>query len=144
VITGDPGFHNRYEERKRLLPATLSDLERLLIRNRGQQERLSRLRNLIEQQFSEFDAAIKTRSTQGFAAAQTLIDGQARRRETDLVRALVSEMDSVEERLLKERAAHVAASERRILLVGATTATVSVAVRVYLAMRAARTKPDIS
>src|SRR3954451_7737062 len=52
VITGDRAFLGPYEKaRDQLLPATLSDLDRLLIRNRAQQERLARLRNLLEQKF---------------------------------------------------------------------------------------------
>ena len=138
VITADPEFLDTYQARKKLLPATLSDLDRLLVRNQDQQKRLTRLRSLLEEKFSQFEAAIQARSTQGFDAAQMLIKDQERRREADSIRAIASEMDSVEEQLLKERADHVAASERRILLVGAATATVSVAARIYLAMRAAR------
>ena len=138
VITGDLAFLDRYRARKKLVPATLSDLDRLLVRNQKQQTRLIRLRRLLDEKFSEFDVAIQARSTQGFEAAQVLIKNQERRRETDSIRALASEMDSLEEQLLKERADHVAASERRILLVGAATATLSVAVRIYLAMRATR------
>ena len=100
-------------------------------------ERLARLRSLIDQKFSEFDAAIQARSAQGFEAAQSQIKVQQSRAAMDSIRALVSKMDSVEEQLLRERARHVEASEKRILLVGAATAAFSVGIRIYLAMRAA-------
>src|SRR3954451_10956274 len=73
VITADPEFLDTYQARKKLLPATLSDLDRLLVRNQDQQKRLTRLRSLLEQKFSQFEAAIQARSTQGFDAAQILI-----------------------------------------------------------------------
>jgi CHASE3 domain sensor protein len=114
------------------MPATLSDLDRLLIRNRNQQKRLARLRSLIDQKFSEFDAAIQARSAQGFEAAQSQIKVQQSRAAMDSIRALVSKMDSVEEQLLRERARHVEASEKRILLVGAATAAFSVGIRFTL------------
>ena len=48
VITGDSGFLESYDKaRNQGIPASLADLGRLLIRNRGQQERLARLRLLI-------------------------------------------------------------------------------------------------
>jgi CHASE3 domain sensor protein len=137
VITGAQESLDRYEGRRKLVPATLSDLDRLLVRNEDQQKRLARLRSLLDQKFSEFDAAIQARRVEGFGAAQAHIKVQQGRAEMNSIRELVSEMDSVEEQLLKERARHVEASERRILLVGAATAAFSVGIRIYLAMRAA-------
>jgi CHASE3 domain sensor protein len=138
VITGAKESLQRYEGRKKLVPATLSDLDRLLIRNEMQQKRLARLRMLLGQKFGEFDVAIEARRAQGFEAAQAHIKLQQSRAEMDSIRALVSEMESVEERLLEERARHVQDSEKRILLVGAATAAFSVVIRLYLAMRVAR------
>ncbi len=137
VITGAQESLDRYDGRKKLVPATLSDLDGLLIRNEDQQKRLARLRNLLDQKFRQFDTAIQARRGKGFEAAQAQIKVQQSRAEMDSIRALVSEMDSVEEQLLKERAGHVEASEKRILLVGAGTAAFSIAIRVYLATRAA-------
>src|SRR6186713_1746017 len=79
VITGALESLDRYEDRKKLVPATLSDLDRLLIRNENQQKRLARLRILLDQKFSEFDAAIQVRRAQGFEAAQAQIKVQQSR-----------------------------------------------------------------
>src|SRR4051794_2502280 len=139
VITGDPAFLVPYDKAcNQLLPATLADLNRLLVTNTGQQQRLNRLRNLLQHKFEEVQSTIDIRRTKGFEAAQVLITSESDRREMDAIRSLVSEMDSVEESLLKQRAGHVTASERRILWVGALTAALSVAVRLSVAMRGKR------
>src|SRR3954447_24743497 len=62
VITGDPAFLVPYDKaRNQLLPATLADLNRLLVRNTGQQQRLNRLRNLLQHKFEGVQSTIGIR-----------------------------------------------------------------------------------
>ncbi len=137
VITGDPSNLSPYEKaQNQLLPADLADLQRLLVRNREQQVRFARLRNLLREKFSDIEAVVSTRRTQSFEAARSLIESQAGRRKTDEIRALVSEMDDVEERLLNERQGHVDASEKRILILGVVTVLISFSIRLFMAAQA--------
>jgi CHASE3 domain sensor protein len=139
VITSDAAALRPYQKaRDQLLPATLADLERLLIKNKGQQIRLARLRTLLQEKFSEIQRIIDVRRSQSLETARSLIASQAGGRKTDEIRALVSEMDSVEEGLLKERGVHVATSEKRILILGVFTVLVSLAIRLFMAIRAVK------
>lgn len=139
VITGDPGFLESYEKaRHQGIPAALADLGRLLIRNRGQQERLARLRLSIEQKLNQLQTAITIRRERNFDAARAFITSQQSERTMNRIRAIASEMDNEEQKLLKERAGHVATSEARILWLAAITAALSVTARILIAIRAAK------
>ena len=138
IITGDPAFLEPYEKaRNQAIPASLADLERLLVRNRGQQKRLGRLRDLIHKQFDEIQTTIYARQNRNFEAARVLIESRMGGKDVmDEIRAVVSQMDSEEQKLLKERAGRVAASEARILWAAAMMAAISMAVRIVMAIRA--------
>ena len=142
IITGDASFLEPYEKaRGQGIPAVLADLDRLLIRNRGQRERLARLRPLIQDKLNQIQTTIDVRRERGFEAAGALIADQDR--VMNGIRAIASEMDNEEEKLLKERAGHVAASEARILWLAALTAALSVTARIWIAVKvAARRKGD--
>ncbi len=139
IITGDPSFLEPYDKaRHQALPASLADLGRLLIRNKGQQVRLARLRSLIDQKLNQIQTTINARRDQSFEAARDLIARQDNDGVMNRIRAIASEMDAEEEKLLKQRAGHVAASEARILWLAALTAALSVAARVWIGIRASR------
>jgi methyl-accepting chemotaxis protein len=135
IITGDPGFLVPYEKaRNQAIPAALADLTRLLVRNAAQRKRFARLRELIWEKFDEIQTTIQVRRDQGFEAARTLVTDQERRRAMDHIRAVVSDMDNEEEKLLEQRSRNVAVSEERILWVAAFTATLSIATRIFIAI----------
>lgn len=139
IITGDPSFLvPYYKAQKQTVPASLADLDRLLIRNAAQQKRLAQLRSLIEKKFDEIRTTIETRRDQSFEAARALVTYQASNRVMDEIRALVSEMDSEEEKLLKQRSLRVSVSEKRILWMAAFTAALSIATRIFIAIRASK------
>jgi methyl-accepting chemotaxis protein len=141
VITGDPSFLSPYSKaKKRMIPATIADLDRLLVRNRRQQDRLARLRQLIEEEFVEIQTTIDVRRDQGFDAARALVTEQQGKRHMDEIRALVSEMDNEEQKLLKQRSQSVAVSEERILWVAAFTAALSLTTRILIGIKAAKAK----
>ncbi len=137
IITGDDGFLAPYEKaRRQAVPASLADLERLLIRNRGQQKRLAWLRRLIERKFAEIRTTIEVRRNQNFEAARLLIASRKGKDAMDEIRTVVSQMDYEEQKLLKERSARATGSETRILWVAALMAVISISVRVFIAIRA--------
>lgn len=139
TITGDPKFLESYEKaRNQAIPASLADLGRLLIRNRRQQARLARLRFLIEQKLNQIQTAIQVRRERDFESARAFIISQQSEREMNSIRAIASEMDNEEQKLLKERAGHVDKSEARILWLAALTATLSVTARILIAVKAAK------
>ena len=144
IITGQPCFLEPYEKaRSQAIPAALADLDRLLIRNRGQRERLARMRPLIQEKLKQIQTTIDIRRERGFEAARDLIATQDNDQVMNGIRRLASEMDSEEERLLKERAGRAAASEARILWLAAFTAALSVTARIWIGVKAAgRRKGD--
>ncbi len=137
IITGDDTFLTPYEKaRKQAIPASLADLERLLIRNRGQQKRLAWLHRLIDQKFAEIQTTIDIRRNQNFEAARLAITSRKGKDVMDEIRTVVSQMDYEEQKLLKERSARASGSETRILWIAALMAAISVCVRVIIAIRA--------
>lgn len=137
IITGDEAFLAPYEKaRTQAVPASLADLQRLLIRNRGQQKRLVWLRRLLDQEFKEIRTTIHLRRNRNFDAARLAVVNRKGKDVTDEIREVVSQMDYEEEKLLKQRAGRAAASETRILLVAVLMAAISMCVRVVIAIRA--------
>jgi len=139
VITGDNNFLAPYRKSKdQIVPAVEGDLTRLLVRNAEQRARFGRLRSALDTEFQEIQHTIDTRRDQGFDAAKAIVKSRADRQTANQIRNIVGEMDSVEQHLLTQRAEHVATSERRILIWGAITLALSLAVRLFLALRASK------
>ena len=139
IITGETSFLEPYEKaRNQAIPAALADLDRLLIRNRGQRQRLARLRPLIQDKLNQIRTTIDVRRERGFEPARALVADQDNDRVMNGIRAMASEMDNEEEKLLKERAGHVATSEARIFWLAGLTAVLSVTARIWIAVKAAR------
>ncbi|MDQ6663045.1 MAG: CHASE3 domain-containing protein [Acidobacteriota bacterium] len=123
---------------KQAIPASLADLERLLIRNQGQQKRFARLRHLLDEKFDDIRTTMDARRNGNFDAARILVANRKGREVMDEIRAVVSQMDFEEQKLLKERSGRVALSEARILWIAASMATISIAARIFMAVRALR------
>ena len=141
IITGDEAFLAPYRKaREQAVPASLADLERLSIGNQGQQKRLAWLRRLIDQKFGEIRTTIDVRRNQNFEAARLAIANRRGKDVMDEIRAVVSQMDYEEQKLLKERSGRAAASETRILWVAALMAAISIGVRIVIAIRAMKPK----
>ena len=139
VITGDNAFLVPYRKSKdQIIPAVEGDLTRLLVRNAAQRGRFDKLRSALNQEFQELQHTIDARRDQGFDAAQTIVKSRVDRQTAEQIRNMIAEMDGVEEHLLAERAQHVAASERRILIWGGITLALSLLVRLFLALRSVR------
>jgi methyl-accepting chemotaxis protein len=139
IITGQPSFLEPYKKaRSQTIPAVLADLGRLLIRNKGQQVRLARLRSLIEEKLNQIQTTVEARRDRDFEAARSLIASEDNDRVMNKIRAIASEMDDAEETLLKERAGRAANSEMRIIWLAALTATLSVAARIWIGVDAAK------
>jgi len=137
IITGDEAFLAPYEKaRKQGIPSSLADLERLLIRNKGQQTRLAWLRRLIDEKFAEIRNSIDVRRKGDFEAARLAIINREDKGVMDQIRTVVSQMDFEEEKLLKERSLRAGASETRILWIAVLMAAISITVRVVIAIRA--------
>jgi CHASE3 domain sensor protein len=144
VITGDPSILVPYiKAKKQSIPATMADLDRLLIQNGAQQKRLARLRRLIDEEFDDIQTTVEARRDQNFEAARVLVTAEQRKRTVDEIRALVSEMDNEEQKLLKQRSRNAAASEERILWVAALTAALSLTTRILIAIKVFRGKRDL-
>ena len=139
VITGDPAFLLPYTKaKKQMLPAAMADLDRLLMKNGAQRKRLARLRQLIEEEFDEIKTTIEARRDRNFEAARALVTAHQRKRATDEIRAIVSEMDNEEQKLLQQRFLNVRISERRTLWIAALTAALSVTTRILIAIKASK------
>ncbi|MDQ6760810.1 MAG: CHASE3 domain-containing protein, partial [Acidobacteriota bacterium] len=139
IITGNPSFLEPYDKaRQQALPASLADLGRLLIRNKAQQVRLARLHSLIDEKLNQIQTTINARRDQSFNSARELIASRDNDGVMNQIRAIASEMDAEEEKLLEQRAGHVQASEARILWLAAVTAAFSVAARIWIGIRASR------
>jgi CHASE3 domain sensor protein len=117
TITGDPSYLESYEKALPKIGGTLDNLRKLTSDHGAQQERLDKLKPLIDQKLSGLARVVATRKAEGFEAAQKIVTSGAGKDAMDDIRAVVGEMDGEEAKLLAAREANSEAS-------AATTKTV--------------------
>jgi methyl-accepting chemotaxis protein len=104
VITGVDGYLTPYTDGTARAEETRRHLAELVSDNPGQLARADALAPLIADKFAELQQTIDVRKTRDFAAAQSIVLSDRGKKAMDAMRALIREMNSEEENLLKTRA----------------------------------------
>jgi methyl-accepting chemotaxis protein len=104
VITGVDGYLTPYTDGVARAEETRKHLAELVSDNPGQLARAGALAPLIADKFAELQQTIDVRKTRDFAAAQSIVLSDRGKKTMDTMRALIREMNSEEENLLKTRA----------------------------------------
>jgi methyl-accepting chemotaxis protein len=103
VITGEEGYLDPYKFGLRTLPATLSELTRLISDNPGQQRRAALISSLLDKKIDQLKQRIEARRSQGFDGALKLILLNDSKNTMDQIRSVVKEADQEEANLLLRR-----------------------------------------
>ena len=113
VITGHDSYLEPYNNALRDIDVILRDLRELTADNPNQQERLDRLEPLIGEKLTELKATIDARRSDGFEAAQTIVNTDAGKQTMDEIRDLIDAMTQEEILLLAQREAATDAATQR-------------------------------
>jgi CHASE3 domain sensor protein len=135
VITGDNSFLSPYlQASQRTIPEGLSAMETTLRDDPSQLGSVSALRQLLGEKFEELSLTIQERRVHGFEASRVMVENQSGKKIMDEIRESVSEIDRAEQTLLSQRTLQLKRSQRRIVVVGVSTAILSVAMRFLVAL----------
>jgi methyl-accepting chemotaxis protein len=135
VITGDDSFLSPYiQASERTIPERLSAMETMLRDDPPQLGRISILRQLLGEKFEELRLTIQERRLHGFEASRVMVENQSGKKIMDEIRESVSEIDQAEQALLSQRTLQLRRSQRRIVVVGVSTAILSIAMRLLVAV----------
>jgi CHASE3 domain sensor protein len=135
VITGDDSFLSPYiQASERTIPERLSAMETMLRDDPPQLGRISILRQLLGEKFEELRLTIQERRLHGFEASRVMVENQSGKKIMDEIRESVFEIDQAEQALLSQRTLQLRRSQRRIVVVGVSTAILSIAMRLLVAV----------
>jgi methyl-accepting chemotaxis protein len=110
IITGDESYLEPHKAALGAIQATLADVRKLIADSADQQRRLATLSPVIDTKLAELKQTIEVRRTQGFDAAQKLIETNAGKTHMDQIRAIVADADQETRDLLKKRSEEARAS----------------------------------
>ena len=134
IITGDGSHLAVFQAALKDETADSEKLKTLLVASAKQEENLAALDKAVAAKLSELGRAITLRQQQGFDAAQQAIrDGDDSAAMT-AIRQQVTTLAENEHRFLNRRQADIREHERDTLLVGIFIATLSVTVRILIAL----------
>ena len=134
IITGDGSHLAVFQAALKDETADSEKLKTLLVASAKQEENLAALDKAVAAKLSELGRAIALRQQQGFDAAQQAIrDGDDSAAMT-AIRQQVTTLAENEHRFLNRRQADIREHERDTLLVGIFIATLSVTVRILIAL----------
>jgi methyl-accepting chemotaxis protein len=102
LITGEENYLEPYTEAAGHIDELIEDLARLTAADPVQQERIARLRPLVQAELANLDQAINLRRTEGFAVAQAMV-------KTDRGAEIMNEVDGVLEEIEEAEAGQLAA-----------------------------------
>jgi CHASE3 domain sensor protein len=105
VITGDNGYLEPYRAALADIKKTFEEVGRLTADNPSEQRRLASMSPIIDAKLAELKQTIDLRRDKGFAAALAVVANNSGKAYMDQIRALVTEADQEETRLLDQRAA---------------------------------------
>jgi methyl-accepting chemotaxis protein len=105
VITGDNSYLDPYRAALADIKKTFDEVGRLTGDNPNEQRRLAAMSPIIDAKLAELKQTIDLRKDKGFAAALAVVANNSGKSHMDQIRALVTEADQEEARLLDERAA---------------------------------------
>jgi methyl-accepting chemotaxis protein len=103
VITGSDDYLAPYRAARADIDDTFATLRHDTADNRDQQQRLDRMRPLVDRKLAELERTITLRRAQGFEATRDVILGGEGIETMDEIRAIAREMDDEEVRLLTRR-----------------------------------------
>jgi CHASE3 domain sensor protein len=135
VITADDSFLSPYlQASERTIPERLRAMETMLSDDPLQLGRVIVLRTLLGEKFEELSLTIQERRVHGFEASRVLVENQSGKKIMDQIRTSVSEIDQAEQTLLSQRTLQLKRSQRRIVVIGVSTAILSIAMRLLVAV----------
>ncbi|HVH42479.1 MAG TPA: CHASE3 domain-containing protein [Labilithrix sp.] len=126
VITGDATFLESHEASVKGVQADLAELRRLTADNPRQQARLDQAETAVRGKLTQLKRVIDERRSNGFEAAQKVVQAGLGRQYMDDLRRVVAQMDHEERELLAQRSAAAEA--------GARAAKIGVGVAALLAL----------
>jgi PAS domain S-box-containing protein len=117
LLTGEDSYLGPYRAAIKNIDRQIGDLRSLTSDNPNQQKRIQILEPLIEKQLAELQRTIDLRRNEGLAAANRVVLEGSGKRAMDQIRAVVAEMISEEEDLLRTQKTNesVAVSVRTVL-----------------------------
>jgi CHASE3 domain sensor protein len=135
VITGEDSFLSPYlQASQHTIPERLGAMETMLRDDPSQFGRVRILRQLLEQKFGELALTIRERRVHGFEASRVMVENHSGMKMMDEIRNSISEIDQAEQTLLSQRTLQLKRTQRRIIVVGAFTAILSIAMRLLVAL----------
>jgi methyl-accepting chemotaxis protein len=143
VITGAEGVDGRFSAVHAEINRAVAHVRALTADNPRQQARIQRLTPLIQARIGHLQQLARTRLSEGFEAAQKVVQSAAGRDVMEQIRSVLVEMDQEELALLSQRttiAEGSSAETRATILWGAVLAVVLVAVVGTLIARALTTQ----
>jgi methyl-accepting chemotaxis protein len=105
VITGDNNYLEPYRSALTEIKKTYANVLGLTADNPNEQRRLAAIQPIITAKLAELAQTIELRRTQGFDAAFKIVTNNSGKNFMDQIRAIVTDADREEARLLAERAA---------------------------------------
>lgn len=103
LLTGDEAYLTPYRAAIKNIDQAIENLKNLTSDNPDQQKRIQTLEPLVEAKLAELQRTIDLRKSKGFAAADQEVQKGSGKQWMDQIRAVVAEMASEEEKLLKLR-----------------------------------------
>jgi methyl-accepting chemotaxis protein len=138
LLTGNDSYLEPYTAALPEVAATLGDIQSLTADNGRQQQRIARLRPLVDAKLAELKQTIDLRRGDGLDAALKVVTQNTGKKAMDDIRGLVSEMDGEERALLKQRGDAAEASAngtKTTILIGVVVALVIVGGAAYVITR---------
>ena len=110
LIAGEESYLEPFTVASDAMIATIDTLETLTADNSSQQERIARLRPLVDEKFTEMTQTIDLRREYGFEDARAVVLSDEGKVVMDEIRGVLTEITDAEDALLVERAASAAAA----------------------------------
>ncbi|MBG0561864.1 methyl-accepting chemotaxis protein [Actinoplanes aureus] len=138
LITGQEAYLAPYTAATEAVTGLIDRVAGLTADNPAQQERIARLRPLVQAKFDELAETIELRRTDGFSAARDVVLTDQGKAVMDQIRGVLTEMNDEEASLLGVRAdstAQTADASRIVIIVGIVMAALLVMVLAWLLAR---------
>jgi hypothetical protein len=105
VITLDQRFLDIYSESSQGTQEQLDELEKLVVDNSAQQERVQSLQPLVQERINRLNQILEIRRSQGIEGArQYILSNEQNRQIATEIRDLLTQMEEAEQQLLQQRA----------------------------------------
>jgi methyl-accepting chemotaxis protein len=143
VITGRDDYLAPYTDAKNQISGDIDVIAGLTRDNKAQQDRIARLRTLVNGKFTEMQDTIDLRRSSGFAPAQAVVLQNKGKAVMDQIRQVLAAMDDNERSLLGTRAqaSESATSSTRQIVVAALLLGMAVVSVIAVALTRSITRP---